>query len=112
MIYFQLANPAIDTWLGRSSSEVYFNERIDTLTQTIVCNVIPKEVQEVITKFSEYRYHRIFLDIFLSSLEGISNWDAVVCAFNKCMSEYQHLIHTLNTGEYKINQAPVYMNKV
>lgn len=81
-----------------------FNDRIDTLTLDVICDVVPTHVRAVIAEFSKHKTDRIFLDMFINEVFGKDNWNAVVDCYHSIVKKYDVVLSSLNdgTGYYNI----------
>lgn len=96
--FLSVDNPGIASWLETPLKEITFSDRIETLTETIRCDVISLAVRDMVKTYSCYKEHRIFLHTFHNSLTGLVSWDAVITAFNESVTQYDLLVKKLNDG--------------
>jgi len=100
LFYFVLTDSeCVDEWINQSLDTIAFNETIESLTQTVICPVVPVEVKDLLPTYDVYKDKTIFRKMMQLSLEGNDGWEELASRCQMAIEQYQQLVTQIEEGK-------------
>lgn len=89
----------MDEWINRPLDTITFNETIDSLTQAVICPVVPAEVKDLLPTYDVYKDKTIFRKMMQMSLEENDGWEELASRCQTGIEQYRQLITQIEDGK-------------